>query len=67
MLVTELGIVIEASFSQPENALLPMLFTELPIVTEVNLLQSLNALTPTLETLNVLPATTVLGITTSPE
>jgi hypothetical protein len=39
MLVTELGIVIEAKPLQPKNALFPMLVTELGIVTEVKPLQ----------------------------
>ena len=37
MLVTLLGIIMLASFSQPQNAELPMLVTLLPIVTLVRL------------------------------
>ena len=43
MLVTELGIVIEAREEQPLNALLPILVTELGIIIEVREEQPLNA------------------------
>ena len=43
MLVTESGIVMLVSLSQPENALLPMLVTESGIVMLVRLSQLSNA------------------------
>ena len=44
MLVTELGIVMEASDLQPANVLLPMIVTEFGMVTEVRDLQFYNKL-----------------------
>ena len=43
IVMTELGIVIEANDVQPLNALFPILVTELGIVIEVNAVQLINA------------------------